>query len=341
MLIIDESSLFKNHRSLRFEALQLVLETFSRIVLLTGTPTPNGLMDLWAQIKILDYGKRLGHRITHYRKAYFYNDSYGGYTKYVARETALDKITALVEDICLSMKSEDYLDMPPIIESRIDIELPEPVGRLYRKFRREKVLELYEEATIITAANAAALSNKLLQFTGGAVYDDPEYEGQPSSQRSYKTTHKLKLDALEEIVETRNEPVLIIYQYRHELERIKKRLKKHQPISIKDKNAVERWNRGEIRVMCLHPASGGHGLNLQDGGRIMVWYGLTWNLEYYLQTLKRLHRQGQTGRVYSYILNCLGTIDERVATALLDKKSGQDALLDAVSDIRKQETAEL
>lgn len=325
MLVIDESSSFKNQKSLRFKALKLVQPSFDRVVLLTGTPAPNGLIDLWAQIYLLDRGERLGKNITYYRNMYFQlnRSGYG----YKSRPDSEDGVHELISDICMSMKAEDYLDMPDKIINVIKLKMPENVRKAYKDFEREKVLELAESD--ICAANAAALSNKLLQYANGAVYDE---------DRNVHEVHDLKLDAIEEIIENANgNPVLIAWTYQHDRDRMLKRLKKYKPVQFKTKQHFEDWSAGKIKVMLMHPASGGHGLNLQSGGHTVVWFGQTWSLELYQQLNARLYRQGQeSDKVIIHHLATEGTIDTRVISSLDSKDQTQSGLMDAIKALIKE-----
>lgn len=323
MLVIDESSSFKNHNSIRFKALRRLRASFDRIVLLTGTPAPNGLLDIWAQLYLLDAGKRLNEHITKYRKKYF-DKTYDGWG-YDIREGAEEQIHELIKDICISMKAEDYLELPGATINPIIIPMPSALQKKYKDFEKEKVLQLFEERNDdkdITAVNAAALSNKLLQFANGAVYDE---------EREVHKMHDLKIEEIKEIVEAAGgKPVLIAYAYKHDLDRLKIALKKYKPVQMRTDKDIKDWNAGKIKVMLLHPASGGHGLNLQYGGNILVWFGQTWSLELYQQLNKRLDRQGQKEKVIIHLLLLEGSIDVDVIKALERKAVGQDALMEAV-----------
>jgi SNF2 family DNA or RNA helicase len=323
MLVIDESSSFKNQNSVRFKALRKVAPSFKRVVLLTGTPAPNGLLDLWPQIYLLDQGQRLGKTITYYRDEYFIRNRSGfGYN---IRDSSEDRIIKRIGDICLSMKATDYLDMPDKIENVVSINLPEDLRKRYRDFERERILDIVGEDGHgeVTAPNAAALCNKLLQFANGAVYDE---------DRVVHEIHDLKLDAIEEIIENNNgKPVLIAWAYQHDRDRLLKRLKKYKPVQFKTAKHSKQWNAGEIQVLLMHPASGGHGLNLQAGGNTLVWFGLTWSLELYQQLIARLWRQGQTANsVVIHLLVAAGTWDTKVMKRLKEKDETQETLLQAV-----------
>jgi len=325
MIVIDELSSFKNHNTKRFKALLKVRPKVSRIVGLTGTPASNGLMDLWAEFRILDMGQRLGRFITKYRTDYFQPDKRNGQIIYSYKPLpyAEEAIYNKIGDITISMKANDHLRMPELVSSEYEVRLSDEEREHYEDLKRDLVLTL--EDGEITAANAASLSGKLSQMANGAIYDD---EGNTVH------IHDRKLDALEDIIEAANgKPVLVAYWFKHDLERITARLKKlHIPHSrLDDSNSIRRWNNGEIPVALIHPASAGHGLNLQSGGSTLVWFGLTWSLELYQQTVARLWRQGQTSEtvVVQHIIT-KGTIDNRIMKALSQKEHTQTALIDAV-----------
>ena len=325
MVVIDELSSFKNHNTKRFRSLLKVRQKISRIVGLTGTPASNGLMDLWAEFRILDMGQRLGRFITQYRTNYFTPDKRNGMVIFsykplpFAEEAIYDKIS----DITISMKSTDHLQMPELISSEYKVELSDEEAKHYKELKDELVLTLGDGE--ITASNAASLSNKLSQMANGAIYDDDS---------NTVHIHDRKLDALEDIIEAANgKPLLVAYWFKHDLARITDRLEKLRiPFSrLDDSDSIRRWNNGEIPVALIHPASAGHGLNLQSGGSILVWFRLTWSLELYQQTVARLWRQGQTANtvVVQHIITG-GTIDERIMKALSQKEHTQTALIDAV-----------
>ncbi len=323
MLVIDESSSFKSPKSLRFKALRRVQPSFGRVVLLTGTPAPNGLIDLWSQIYLLDRGERLGKTIGAYRERYFSPGQRNGAIiyNYKLKKASDDEIHDQIKDICMSMKAEDYIDMPDKIDNVISLKLPDAIRRQYEDFEREQVLELM--VGDISAVNAAALSNKLLQFANGAVYDE---------DRNVHEAHQVKLDAVEEIIENANgNPVLVAWTYRHDLHRMLVRLKKYKPVQLKTEQDINDWNAGKIQVMLMHPASGGHGLNLQSGGNVIVWFGQTWSLELYQQLNARLHRQGQESKqVIIHHLVTEGTLDEDVMRSLKNKNNKQEGLMQAI-----------
>ena len=324
MLVIDESSSFKNPKSLRFKALKPVLPHFKRVVILTGTPAPNSLMDLWPQIYMLDRGERLGKTITKYREEYFKPGKRNGAIiySYDIISDGEQRIHEKISDICMSMKAKDFLNLPERIDNVIKIPLPDKLRKEYNQFEEEAVLELFSGEKEITAVNAAALTNKLLQFANGAVYDE---------DKNYHVVHDLKLDALEEIVEeSGGKPILVAWTYRSDMERIKKKFKNLNPRELKTSQDIKDWNEGKIQMLLMHPASGGHGLNLQHGGNIMVWFGQTWSLELLQQFIARLHRQGQTSSVIVHYLVLEGTMDLDVLKAQDRKARGQEGLMQAV-----------
>lgn len=319
MVVVDELSSFKSYGAKRFKSLLKVRPTVKRIVGLTGTPSSNGLMDLWAQFRVLDLGHRLGRYITHYRSAYFVPDKRNAEIifSYKPKPGAEEKIYSQISDITISMKSSDYLKMPECIINEVPVYLSEKEWNIYSKFRDEMVASLGEDE--IDAANAAVLSGKLLQMANGAVYDE---------NNKAHSIHDRKLDALEDLIEGANgKPVLVAYWYKHDLERIQKRFTARQ---IKTPKDIEDWNDGNIPVAVIHPASAGHGLNLQSGGSTLIWFGLTWSLELYQQTNARLYRQGQNETVVIHHIITKGTIDEDVMTALTRKEKSQASLIDAV-----------
>ena len=318
MLVIDELSSFKNHASARFKALKLVQSSFSRVLGLTGTPAPNGLIDLWAQVWLLDRGERLGKTITAYREAFFIR-SYSGFG-YDIRSESADEIHRRIADKCLSMSAEDYLDLPKRITNIIRVPMPDDVRKAYKEFEREKVLELRDET--ITAANAAALTNKLLQFANGAVYD---------VDKTYHEIHRLKLEVLEELVEAaQGQPFLVFWSYKSDAERIENHFKKLKPRRMSCDKDVEDWNAGKIQMLLMHPASGGHGLNLQKGGNQVVWFGNTWSNELEKQANARIDRQGQTKTPIIHKIVLAATMDEHVINAVDEKAETENNLMSAV-----------
>ncbi len=324
MVVIDELSSFKSYGAKRFKALLKVRPFIKRIVGLTGTPSSNGLMDLWAEFRILDFGKRLGRYITRYRLSYFEPDKRNAQMvfSYKPLPGAEDAIYEKISDITISMKSVDYLDMPECIINEVPVYMSPSEQSVYDDFREDMVIKLKNEE--IDAANAAVLSGKLLQMANGAVYDEVG---------TAHLIHDRKLDMLEDLIEGANgKPVLVAYWFKHDLIRIEQRLK-HLKIpyaKLDTSDSIERWNKGEVPVMLCHPASSGHGLNLQAGGSTLIWFGLTWSLELYQQTNARLWRQGQKETVVIHHIICGGTIDEDVMDALKRKEKTQSALIDAV-----------
>lgn len=319
MVVIDELSSFKSHQTKRFKALMKVRPNVKRIVGLTGTPSSNGLMDLWAEFRLLDMGKRLGRFIGQYRETYFNPDKRNQHMifSYTPKAGAEDEIYRQISDITISMKAGDFLEMPERIESEVVVALSEKERERYERMKAEMVVELGGRE--IDAVSAAALSNKLLQMANGAVYDE---------DKNIIALHSRKLDALEDIIEATNgKPLLVAYWYKHDKERIQKRFDVRE---IKSSADIAEWNAGKIPVALIHPASAGHGLNLQDGGSSLVWFGLTWSLELYQQTNARLWRQGQKDTVVIQHIIAKGTIDERVMAALAQKDKTQAALIDAV-----------
>ena len=323
-VVLDESSSFKNFQSRRWKALWSVRPQIRRMILLTGTPAPNGLMDLWAQVKLLDRGVRLGRFITQFREAYFRPGARSGAVVYdwLPKPGAQELITDKISDICMSMRAEDYLDIPDLIDAGMVLELPE-IDK-YKQFERDCVLGL-EGGDDILALTAVSLTNKLLQFASGAVYDD---------EHSWHEVSSAKQEALSELLEQTSEPVLLFYNYRHELERIQRSFPDAVPFRG-EPDILQRWNTGEIRLLLCHPASVAYGLNMQQGGHIIVWYSPTWNLELYEQANARLHRQGQSKPVMLYHLICKGTMDEVVMSALRRKDNVQDALMRHLASIRE------
>lgn len=319
MVVIDELSSFKNHQSKRFKSLMKVRPLVKRIVGLTGTPSSNGLMDLFAEFKILDMGKRLGYFIGQYRNTYFKPDKMNGPIVYSYKPlpNAENAIYEKISDITVSMKANEYLKMPELLTSNYVVELTNSEKNQYDEMKKSLVLEITDGE--ITASNAASLSNKLCQLSNGAIYDD---------EQNIVEIHDRKLEALEDIIESMNgKPLLIAYWYRHDLERIKSRFSVRE---IKTSEDISDWNDGKIPVALIHPASAGHGLNLQNGGSTLVWFGLTWSLELYQQTNARLYRQGQKNTVVIQHIITKGTIDEQILKALQKKNKTQADLIDAV-----------
>ena len=325
MVVLDELSSFKSWQSKRFRAFMKVRPKVQRVVGLTGTPSSNGLMDLFAEFKCLDMGERLGRFITQYRNAFFIPDRMNGQVvySYKPRPFAEEEIYRRIGDITISMKALDHLKMPELIENRYPVYMDDGEKQQYESMKKDLILP-YLENEAITAANAAALSGKLCQMANGAVYSD---EG------SVVHIHDRKLDALEDIIEAAQGPILLCYWFKHDLERITKKLDelKVEYARISSDGSIRMWNEGKFQVGLIHPASAGHGLNLQAGGNHIVWFGLTWSLELLEQTNARLWRQGQRAEtvVVQYLVTA-GTIDERILDAISKKEQDQNALIDAV-----------
>ncbi len=324
-VVVDELSSFKNWQAKRFKALMKVRPKIRRIVGLTGTPSSNGLMDLFAEFKILDMGERLGRFISQYRVNYFKPDRMNGPIVYTYKllPGAEERIYDRISDITISMKATDYLEMPELLSTEYKVYLDEDERSKYEEMKDELVLQL--PGGEITAANAAALSGKLSQLANGAIYDD---------DGSVNAFHERKLDALEDLIESANgKPVLVAYWFKHDLARLTERLNKLKVVfeKLDSDKSIEKWNAGELQVGLIHPASAGHGLNLQSGGNVIVWFGITWSLELYQQTIARLWRQGQTSGTVTVIhIITAGTVDERILKALEAKDHTQSALIEAV-----------
>lgn len=327
MVVIDELSSFKSPRAKRFKALRSVLGQVHRIVGLTGTPTPNGLMDLWSQIYLIDRGERLEKTITAYRSIYFAPGRRNGHVVYDWRpyRFSFEIINRKLSDICLSMQAKDYLELPKIVYNEITVTLPDEVMELYKAYEREKIMELGDEP--ITASNAAVMANQLRQIASGAIYNEV-------GSTAYKLIHTQKVEALCELVDTSQSPILVGYEFRHDLDRIQEALPQFKlidtPKSIRD------WNAGKIAIGGGHPASMGHGLNLQEGGHHIVWFTPPWSLELYQQFNARLYRQGQARPVIVHHLVAKGTIDERVMQVLKGKGDVQSAILQTIKEIRER-----
>lgn len=324
MLVIDELSSFKSPRAIRFKSLRKVQPYFKRVVGLTGTPAPNGLIDLWSQIYLLDRGERLGKFVTRYREEYFRPGHTNGAVvyNYILRKGASEAIHKKIADTCMSMKSKDYLTLPKRITNIISVELTPDLKKKYEEFEREQVLSLANDDKGITALSAGVLSNKLLQFANGAIYDE---EG------IAHFIHDLKIEATRELLDDANgKPVLIAWTFRHDRDRLMEALKSYKPRELKGPQDISDWNEGKIPVMLMHPASGGHGLNLQAGGHIIIWFGQTWSLELEQQFNARLDRQGQTESVIVNKIITKDTIDEDVIKALSSKNRSQEQLMAAV-----------
>lgn len=332
MVVIDESSSFKNHKSKRFKALASISGKIDRLVELTGTPSPNGLEDLWAQVYLLDGGERLEKRYSQFRERYFnpgdrgQNIIYNYKPKLGSEQAILDKIS----DICITLKSEDYLQLPDLIEDVIHVELDQKARKAYDELERQMVLALPEEEDEISVTSAAALSNKLLQLANGAVYDE---------NHTVHSVHDCKIEAFMELVESLNgKPALVFYNFQHDKDRIKAALEKTglRVRELKTPQDENDWNTGQIDILLAHPASCAYGLNLQQGGNHVIWFGLTWNYELYSQANKRLHRQGQTEKVIVHHLVCNETRDEDVMEAISRKDDVQNWVMESLkARIRK------
>ncbi len=317
-VIIDESSSFKNPSSKRFKALKKTIAKTEYCALLTGTPSPNGLLDIWSQYYLLDSGQRLGKNMTAYKQRFFEAD-YMGYN-YEPRKNAPEQIYNLVNDITLSMTANDYIDLPERIDSNVLVDLPPAKLKAYKQLEKDFIIEL--DSAEIVAESAAVLANKLLQFSNGAIYTD--------ELKNWENVHSTKLDALSDIIaDNTGENVLVAYNYKSDLERLKK---KFPDAVVMDKkgDAVADWNAGKIKILLAHPMSAGHGLNLQKGGSLLIWFGLTWSLECYQQFNARLHRQGQLKpcRIIHIVAN--GTIDAKVIKTLSDKNATQESLINSL-----------
>lgn len=327
-LVIDELSSFKNPKSVRFKALRYVLDCFYRRYGLTGTPSPNGLPDLWGQLYLIDKGERLGTTLTGFRDTFFKPDKRRGAVvyNYKLKDSASEEaIQNRIKDICISMKAEDYLTLPEKVVTTQTIHFDKALSDKYEKFKEEMILEILTDEILsgtISAANIVALYTKLLQFANGAIY---------SEDRNYHELHNLKLLALEEVVEEANgAPVLVATAYQHDTLRIHKHFKQLKPKALKHAKDIDDWNAGKIQMLTMHPASGGHGLNMQKGGNILVWFGLTWNLEFYQQLNARLYRQGQTKPVFIHHLAVKNTMDDVIMDSLADKHQTQERIMNAV-----------
>lgn len=327
MVVVDESSSFKSHSAKRFKALASVGDHIDRLVELTGTPSPNGLDDLWAQIFLLDGGERLGKRYTWFRERYFQPDKRGAdgmVYSYEAKPGSEQGILEKISDICISMKAEDYLQLPDITYHEIPVEMDPKARKAYTDLEREMVLQLPEDEDDISVTSAAALSNKLLQLANGAIYDE---------DRNVHEIHNCKMEAFMELIESlQGKPALVFYNYQHDRTRILKVLEKTglRVRELKTPQDEDDWNARKIDILLTHPASSAYGLNLQQGGNHVIWFGLTWNYELYTQANKRLHRQGQTDKVIIHHLICTGTRDEDVMQALQRKDDVQNWVMESL-----------
>lgn len=327
MVVVDESSSFKSHSAKRFKALASVGERIERMVELTGTPSPNGLDDLWAQVFLLDGGERLGKRYTYFRERYFQPDKRGAdgmVYSYEAKPGSEEGILEKISDICISMKAEDYLQLPDITYHEVPVELDAKALKSYCELEREMVLQLPEDGEDISVTSAAALSNKLLQLANGAIYDE---------DRQVHEVHGCKLEAFTELIESlQGKPALVFYNYQHDRTRLLEALKKTglRVRELKTPQDEDDWNARRIDILLTHPASSAYGLNLQQGGNHVIWFGLTWNYELYTQANKRLHRQGQQEKVIIHHLVCSGTRDEDVMQALQRKDDAQNWVMESL-----------
>lgn len=326
MVVIDESSSFKSHKAKRFKALSAMAPRIKRIVELTGTPSPNGLADLWAQLYLLDEGARLGTRYAGFRERYFdAGPRHNGIVyKYSVKQGSEEAILSAISDICVSMKASDYLELPDCIMHEVPVELDPKAAKAYRELEREMVLELPDDE--VTVTSAAALSNKLLQLGNGAIYGE---------DHSVHEVHGCKIEAFMELIESLSasgKSALVFYNYQHDRERLQKALAKTGLVvrELKTTQDEDDWNAGKIDILLTHPASSAYGLNLQQGGNHVVWFGLNWNYELYTQANKRLHRQGQTEKVIIHHLVCVGTRDEDVMAALARKDDVQQFVMDSL-----------
>lgn len=324
-VVIDELSSFKNHQAKRYKSLMKQRNKIHRMIGLTGTPSTNGLQDLWAEFRLLDQGERLGRFVGQFREAYLQPDRRNGMTiySYKPQPGAEDEIFEKISDITISMKALDHLKMPELMMIHQKVEMDEDEMKTYKQLKSDLVLDLNGEE--ITAANAASLSSKLCQMASGAIYTE---------EKSWISIHERKLDALEDLVESSaGSPLLIAYWFRHDLERIQKRFTVRE---LKTEIDIQDWNAGKIPVAIIHPAAAGHGLNLQSGGSTLIWFSLTWSLELYQQTNARLYRQGQKETVRIYHLVCKGTLDEAILKSLERKDASQQRLIDAVkAEVRR------
>lgn len=328
MLVIDELSSFKAHQTQRFKSLRLARPWFKRVVGLTGTPAPNGLINLWSQMYLIDRGERLEKTITAYRSRYFRPGASNGYVVYSYNILPESEklIQNRIKDICISMRAEDYLEMPERIDNFVRVVMPDNLYEIYKKFEEENIItlanEIKEGTTTVNAVNAAALSNKLLQFANGAIYDE---------NKNVVPVHDLKLEALKEIVEAADgKPVLVAWTYQFDRDRIMNYFRSLKPRELKTAQDINDWNAGKVQLMLAHPASAGHGINLQAGGNIIVWYGLTWSLELYQQFNARLYRQGQKQRTIIHHIIASKTEDENVVKALKSKDKTQNNLMNSI-----------
>lgn len=334
-LVIDELTSFKSAKSQRFKAMRIAVPSVKRVIGLTGTPAPNGLIDLWAQMYCIDQGERLGKSVSRYRETYFETHKWNNImVRCDVKKGCEDLIRNKIADICLSMQAKDYLQLPDMITHTVTVHLSAKVMAAYTKFEKDKVLEFEaehgDEPANILANSAAGLMNKLSQFANGAIYDE---------EKNVHNLHDEKIERLAEIVEAANgNSVLVFYQYKHDVPRITEKLKGYRVRTYQGEADLQDWNAGKIDVLLAHPASTAYGLNMQQGGHYIVWFGTGWNLEHYQQANARLHRQGQQHPVTVYKLICAGTVDERASAALEEKKGVQQGLLDSLNYLIRKHT---
>lgn len=334
-LVIDELTSFKSAKSQRFKAMRIAVPSVKRVIGLTGTPAPNGLIDLWAQMYCIDQGERLGKSVSRYRETYFETHKWNNIiVRCDVKKGCEDLIRNKIADICLSMQAKDYLQLPDMITHTVTVHLSAKVMAAYTKFEKDKVLEFEaehgDEPANILANSAAGLMNKLSQFANGAIYDE---------EKNVHNLHDEKIERLAEIVEAANgNSILVFYQYKHDVPRIMEKLKGYRVRTYQGEADLQAWNAGKIDVLLAHPASTAYGLNMQQGGHYIVWFGTGWNLEHYQQANARLHRQGQQHPVTVYKLICAGTVDERASAALEEKKGVQQGLLDSLNYLIRKHT---
>ena len=324
MAVIDESSSFKNAKSKRFKALRKSIASVPRVALLTGTPAPNSLLDLWAQIYLLDRGERLGETMKAYTEEFFRPGDFSGHVvyNYKTRKGAEEKIYEAISDISVSMKAKDFIVLPERLFIDLPVSMPDSIAKKYKAFERDQVIKFIESGAEVNALNAAALITKLRQFSNGFMYDE---------DKTVHRIHDLKIEALEELIEaSQGKPIFVAWQFKADKDRILEHFKKLAPRELKTSQDIKDWNDGKIKLLISHPASAGHGLNLQKGGSIIAWYGLDWSLELYEQFNKRLHRPGQKDTCYIYRILLKGTEDARIAKTLEGKSNTQEGLLAAL-----------
>ena len=325
-VVIDESTSFKSHKAQRFKAMKSVMSKVTHMVELTGTPSPQGMQDLWSQLYLVDGGERLGRNITSFMGRFYQRSGFQGYG-YTINDGAADNIRSRIQDVCLTMTSEDYLTLPDVLHSYETVQLPEAAKKEYKKLKKEMLITLENEKDIL-APSASALNNKLLQMCNGAIYDE---------HGTWHEIHDAKIQALKELLEDNpNENVLVAYNFKSDLMRLQAAFP--EAVALDKKGlAVDQWNEGKIKMLLAHPASAGHGLNMQFGGSTLIYFGLTWSLEYYLQFNKRLHRQGQKSNVRIIHLVVEGGVDEAVVKALTEKNATQQRLIDNLKTYYKEQ----